>query len=84
MHAALTGERDGYYAPFGSMAAIADALTGPKDDLPRSRFVVCTQNHDQVGNRAKGERLVDLTGIDGPDRDRARAVRSVHADAVHG
>ena len=25
-------------------------------DLPPSRFVVCTQNHDQVGNRALGER----------------------------
>ena len=25
--------------------------------LPSERFVVCTQNHDQVGNRANGERL---------------------------
>ena len=60
-----TGERHGYDAPFGSMAAVAEALTGPKDDLPRSRFVACTQNHDQVGNRARGERLVELAGIDG-------------------
>jgi maltooligosyltrehalose trehalohydrolase len=29
--------------------------------LPGSRFVVCTQNHDQVGNRAGGERLSQLT-----------------------
>ena len=28
--------------------------------LARSRFVVCTQNHDQVGNRARGERLTTL------------------------
>ncbi len=26
-------------------------------DLDRSRFVVCIQNHDQVGNRARGDRL---------------------------
>ena len=62
VHAALTGERDGYYADFGSLADIAAALAGPKEDLPRHRFVVCTQNHDQVGNRAKGERLVHLIG----------------------
>lgn len=28
--------------------------------IARSRFVVCTQNHDQVGNRARGERLTAL------------------------
>jgi maltooligosyltrehalose trehalohydrolase len=30
-------------------------------DLPGSRFVVAAQNHDQVGNRATGDRLVHLT-----------------------
>ena len=30
--------------------------------LPGWRFVVCSQNHDQVGNRALGERLEHLTG----------------------
>jgi maltooligosyltrehalose trehalohydrolase len=29
--------------------------------LPGDRFVVCSQNHDQVGNRARGERLAALT-----------------------
>ncbi len=29
-------------------------------DCPASRFVVCSQNHDQVGNRALGERLSGL------------------------
>lgn len=29
-------------------------------DLPPERFVVCAQNHDQVGNRARGERLSSL------------------------
>jgi maltooligosyltrehalose trehalohydrolase len=28
--------------------------------VPLYRHVICTQNHDQVGNRAKGERLTDL------------------------
>ena len=29
----------------------------PAADLPPCRFVVCSQNHDQVGNRAEGDRL---------------------------
>lgn len=29
----------------------------PPDGLSGDRFVVCLQNHDQVGNRAKGDRL---------------------------
>jgi maltooligosyltrehalose trehalohydrolase len=29
----------------------------PADDVPRERFVVFAQNHDQVGNRAFGDRL---------------------------
>ncbi|HEU0114743.1 MAG TPA: DUF3459 domain-containing protein, partial [Thermomicrobiales bacterium] len=33
-------------------------------DEPASAFVFCTQNHDQVGNRAFGERLDHLVGRD--------------------
>jgi maltooligosyltrehalose trehalohydrolase len=29
----------------------------PSADLPGERFVICAQNHDQVGNRAQGDRL---------------------------
>lgn len=29
----------------------------PTGDLDRSRFIICIQNHDQIGNRARGERL---------------------------
>ncbi|HWL07445.1 MAG TPA: malto-oligosyltrehalose trehalohydrolase [Planctomicrobium sp.] len=29
---------------------------GPVKDRDRSHFVVCLQNHDQIGNRAKGDR----------------------------
>jgi len=33
-------------------------------DRPPSQFVVCAQNHDQVGNRALGERLSSLVPVD--------------------
>ncbi|MEO7909458.1 MAG: malto-oligosyltrehalose trehalohydrolase [Roseiflexaceae bacterium] len=34
------------------------------DDLPLPRFVYCIQNHDQVGNRALGERLNHEIALD--------------------
>jgi len=34
----------------------------PPDGLGGDRFVVCLQNHDQVGNRATGDRLAALLG----------------------
>jgi maltooligosyltrehalose trehalohydrolase len=39
--------------------------------LGGDRFVVCTQNHDQVGNRPFGERLASLVG---PDLDAVASV----------
>jgi len=71
----LTGDRDGYYAEFGSVAQLAKAFHrphvhdggyssfrrrrfgAPAEDVPVERFVVFAQNHDQVGNRAYGDRL---------------------------
>ena len=53
LHVLLTGERDGYYADFGSMEGLVRELTR---DEPQ-RLVACAQNHDQVGNRALGDRL---------------------------
>jgi maltooligosyltrehalose trehalohydrolase len=45
---AYQGERSGYFGgPRGTPCA----------DLPGEHFVICVQNHDQVGNRAKGDRL---------------------------
>ena len=32
----------------------------PSKDLPTTAFVVCLQNHDQIGNRAMGDRLTRL------------------------
>jgi maltooligosyltrehalose trehalohydrolase len=60
LHAWVTGERNGYYAEFGDVSTLAEALIGPKKNLSRSRFVVCAQNHDQIGNRARGDRLCQL------------------------
>nr|WP_253669231.1 malto-oligosyltrehalose trehalohydrolase [Streptoalloteichus tenebrarius] len=77
LHTALTGERQGYYADFGSLTALAATLREgffhagtwssfrgrshgrPVDTrrLPGHRFVAFLQNHDQVGNRATGDRL---------------------------
>ena len=37
----------------------------PALDRPPYQFVICTQNHDQVGNRMLGERLTDLTTFEG-------------------
>lgn len=34
-------------------------------DIPTDRFIVCTQNHDQVGNRMLGERRSQLTDLAG-------------------
>jgi maltooligosyltrehalose trehalohydrolase len=55
LHVLLTGEREGYYAGYGSVTGLAEDLRGRGHD-PR-RLVVCAQNHDQVGNRATGDRL---------------------------
>ncbi|MBV9836526.1 MAG: DUF3459 domain-containing protein [Solirubrobacterales bacterium] len=53
LHVLLTGERDGYYADFGRVSDLARGFA----HTPPERFVVYAQNHDQVGNRAFGDRL---------------------------
>jgi maltooligosyltrehalose trehalohydrolase len=53
LHTLLTGEHDGYYADFGQVEQLANALWHP----PPERVVVYSQNHDQIGNRAFGDRL---------------------------
>jgi maltooligosyltrehalose trehalohydrolase len=55
LHTLLTGEHEGYYKDYGSVRALADDLLGRGHD-PK-RLIVCAQNHDQVGNRAVGDRL---------------------------
>ena len=43
---------DGTYSPFRRRR-----FGAPADDVPVERFVVFSQNHDQVGNRAFGDRM---------------------------
>ena len=76
IHTAVSGERQGYYADFGSLATLAMTLRHgffhagtfssfrqrrhgrPLDTsaIPASRLVAYTCTHDQVGNRALGDR----------------------------
>ena len=57
----------------------------PSGQLPPSSFVVYTQTHDQVGNRARGERLSMLADADALRAGRGRSTAfPVCADAVHG
>jgi len=55
LHTLLTGEQGLYYKGYGSVGKLGARLQGGGRD-PR-RLVVCAQNHDQVGNRAIGDRL---------------------------
>ena len=86
LHALLTGEKQGYYSDFGSLATLAKAFTGAfvhdgsyssfrgrvhgrrvnRDDTPAYRFVAFLQDHDQVGNRALGDRLSSEPGALSP------------------
>ena len=52
--------REGYVFQ-GENFAFWNAPRGtPAEDVPLPANVICTQNHDQVGNRAKGERVSAL------------------------
>ncbi|WP_280236228.1 malto-oligosyltrehalose trehalohydrolase [Nocardia cyriacigeorgica] len=76
IHAAVSGERQGYYVDFGSMACLAETLAhgffhagtystfrGRRHGSPIDRAAVgpsallaYTCTHDQIGNRATGDR----------------------------
>jgi maltooligosyltrehalose trehalohydrolase len=76
IHTAVSGERQGYYADFGSLATLARTLGHgffhaatyssfrgrrhgrPLDTvtIPATRLLAFTCTHDQVGNRATGDR----------------------------
>ncbi|MGI9123409.1 MAG: malto-oligosyltrehalose trehalohydrolase [Mycobacterium sp.] len=76
IHSAVSGERQGYYCDFGSMATLATTLRNgyfhagtysafrgrrhgrPLDTstIPATRLLAYTCTHDQVGNRAIGDR----------------------------
>lgn len=52
--------RDGYVIDGGYSAVRGRRHGNPARDLDPAQFVVCAQNHDQVGNRMLGERLSEL------------------------
>ena len=82
LHAVVTGETNGYYADFGKLEHLAQALEHayvydgrfspfrnrahgrPADGLAGTRFLGYIQNHDQIGNRATGDRLGALVSTD--------------------
>jgi len=82
VHSLLSGESNGYYIDFGTVAHLAKALNegfvysgqysifrkrnhgNSSADLPASSLVVFSQNHDQVGNRLRGERLSGLVSFE--------------------
>jgi maltooligosyltrehalose trehalohydrolase len=53
LHVLLTGEQDGYY---GDYRGSADDLARQLARSPAEQLIFCSQNHDQVGNRALGDR----------------------------
>jgi maltooligosyltrehalose trehalohydrolase len=82
LHTLLTGEKNGYYADFGSLEDLQIVLrdgwrfsggysayrkrhhgNSPRELSPE-HFVVCSQNHDQIGNRAQGDRLTQLVDFE--------------------
>jgi maltooligosyltrehalose trehalohydrolase len=82
LHTLLTGEKDGYYADFGSMRHMIKTVkegfvySGEYSDfrkrdhgnsskgIPADKFIVFSQNHDQIGNRAFGDRLTSLVSFE--------------------
>jgi maltooligosyltrehalose trehalohydrolase len=63
IHATLSGEQDGYYGAYVPGAPGVARAIERGGSLPPSAFVVSLQNHDQIGNRALGERLSSLPGV---------------------
>jgi maltooligosyltrehalose trehalohydrolase len=53
LHVLLTGENEGYYADYRPSTV---DLGRQLERTPPQKLVVCSQNHDQVGNRALGDR----------------------------
>jgi maltooligosyltrehalose trehalohydrolase len=97
LHSVITGERNGYYSDFGSIADLATSFKTsyvyagtrsefrlrrhgrPPIGLSAHRFLGYVQNHDQLGNRAQGDRLCHLTG---PERAKLAAALVLTAPFV--
>jgi maltooligosyltrehalose trehalohydrolase len=82
LHVTLTGENAGYYADYAdapvrrlgrSLAEGFAYQSGPGGELSPTSFVSFIQNHDQIGNRAFGERISALA-----PREAVRAAAEIY------
>jgi maltooligosyltrehalose trehalohydrolase len=89
IHVTTTGEDAAYYAKFaGNTEKLGQALAwgfshpngvkeisgvNPCAGLPPTAFISFLQNHDQIGNRAFGDRLIEITS-----REALRAVTAIY------
>ncbi|MFZ0668158.1 MAG: malto-oligosyltrehalose trehalohydrolase [Acidimicrobiales bacterium] len=82
LHAAVTGERFGYYADFGTLDQLARSISegfvlqgqysehrkrhhgASSVGIAPDRLVIFDQNHDQIGNRPRGERLSQYLDVE--------------------
>lgn len=63
--AALAKAYEQGFALTGQYSATRGRRHGvPSRHLPTERFVICGQNHDQIGNRAQGERFSSLVDFE--------------------
>ncbi len=68
----LAGDHEGYFTPFeGTLEEVARCIRQgwlrmgtPAEDLSAWEFLYVLQNHDQVGNRAFGDRLHHQIGVE--------------------
>ncbi len=80
IHSILTGDTNWYYSSFGDINGVVQSLrvncvinTEATKELSKnlkqhclnsSKLVVFSQNHDQIGNRPLGKRLIVLAGLE--------------------
>jgi maltooligosyltrehalose trehalohydrolase len=56
--------RQGWFYTGQDSPYLGQPRGAPADDLPFPAFIHCIQNHDQIGNRALGDRLHHQIGLD--------------------
>jgi maltooligosyltrehalose trehalohydrolase len=76
LHVILTGERQGYYTNFNGIMDLVKVFkerfvwshfqnqTVFPAKLATNKFIIFSQNHDQIGNRPQGDRLITLAGVE--------------------
>ena len=77
LHVLLTGEREGYYEPFGSLDGVVRELTRPEPE----RLIVC-RAEPRPGRQPRARRPAAAGRA--PRRARRRALLAQHAAPLHG